>query len=267
MGDFAGVAEACELGGEPILLQSGWAHLFVDFLASDYLAVILLALGFVALWVELHTPGIGVGGFFALIFFLLFFWSRFLGGTAGWLEVMLFLAGVTCLLLEILVIPGFGIFGLGGGLMIVASLILASQTFVVPANAWQMAELRDSLLVIAGAAIAVIVLIILINRWLPKMPILGGIVLRPPAGEEAEDLSQRESLVHFDELVGARGTTTTQLTPGGKARFGDRLINVLADGEIIPPGTEIVVDEVHGNRVFVRAADDVAPEALEDSGE
>jgi membrane-bound ClpP family serine protease len=266
-GDFAELAKVCELEGEPILLQSGWAHRTVDFLASDYLAVMLLALGFVAMWVELHTPGIGVGGFFALVFFLLFFWSRFLGGTADWLEVMLFLAGVSCLLLEILVIPGFGIFGLGGGLMILISLILASQTFIFPANAWQMAELRDSLLVLAGAAVAVIVLIILINRWLPKIPVLGGIVLRPPAGKEAENLSQRESLVHFDELVGARGTTTTQLTPSGKARFGDRLVNVLADGEIIPPDTEVVVEEVHGNRVVVRAVDDVAPEALEDSGQ
>jgi membrane-bound serine protease (ClpP class) len=255
-GDFAGFVEVSELEGEPILLQSGWAHLAVDLLAGDYVAIVLLVLGFAALWIELHTPGIGVGGFLALVFFLLFFWSRFLGGTAGWLEVMLFLAGVSCLALEVLVIPGFGIFGLGGGAMILVSLVLASQTFVFPANSWQMAELRDSLLVVAGAAVGVIVLIILINRWLPKIPVLGGIVLRPPSGKEAEDLSQRESLVQFDELVGARGTTTTQLTPGGKARFGDRLVNVIADGEIIPPGTEIVVEEVHGNRILVRAADD-----------
>jgi membrane-bound serine protease (ClpP class) len=170
--------------------------------------------------------------------------------------VVLFLADVSCLLLEVLVIPGFGIFGLGGGLLILVSLILASQTFVLPANTWQMARLRDSLLVVAGSAVGVIVLIILINRWLPKIPVLGGIVLRPPSGKEAEDLSRRESLVHFEELVGARGTTTTQLTPGGKARFGDRLVNVIADGEIILPDTQIVVEEVYGNRVLVRAVDE-----------
>ena len=48
--------------------------------------------------------------------FLLFFWSHYLDGTAGWLEALLFVAGVSCLLLEIFVIPGFGIFGQSAGL-------------------------------------------------------------------------------------------------------------------------------------------------------
>ena len=140
--------------------------------------------------------------------------------------------------------------------MILVSLILASQTFVLPGNAWQVTKLRDSLLVIAGAGVGVIVIGALVNRWLPKVPLLGGMVLRPPSGKEAEDLSRRESLVHFENLLGERGITT-QLTPGGKARFGGQLVNVIADGEMIPSGTEVVVQEVHGNRVLVRAANDV----------
>ena len=171
--------------------------------------------------------------------------------------VALFLAGVACLLLEVFLLPGFGIFGLGGGLMILVSLILASQTFVLPGNAWQVTRLRDSLLVIAGAGVGVIAIGALVNRWLPHLPLMGGMVLRPPSGKEAEDLSRRESLVHFENLLGERGITTTQLTPGGKARFGDQLVNVIADGEMIPSGTEVVVQEVHGNRVLVRAANDV----------
>ena len=79
----------------------------------------------------------------AAVCFLLFFWSRYLGGTAGWLEVMLFVAGASCVLLEVFVIPGFGIFGLGGGALILASLILASQTFVVPQNDYQFDQLRE----------------------------------------------------------------------------------------------------------------------------
>ena len=70
----------------------------------------------------------GIGGFVSAVAFMLFFWSKFLHGTAGWLEVLLFLGGVCFLLLEVLVLPGFGIFGLGGGAMILASLVLASQT-------------------------------------------------------------------------------------------------------------------------------------------
>ena len=45
---------------------------------------------------------------------ILFFWSRFLGGTAGWLEVTLFVLGILFIGLEIFVIPGFGVAGVGG---------------------------------------------------------------------------------------------------------------------------------------------------------
>jgi len=254
--DFAEFKGLYGLENDPALLEAGWADFFIDALAQPGVAFFLLFVGFAAMYAELHTPGIGIGGFLALVCFLLFFWSRFLGHTAGWLEVTLFVAGVGCLLLEVFVLPGFGIFGLGGGLLILASLILASQTFIFPANAWQMARLRDSVLVIAGAGVAVIVAAVLINRWLPYIPVLGGMVLQPPSGKEADDLSRRESLVHFENLLGARGTTTTQLTPGGKARFGDQLVNVIADSEIIPPGTQVIVMEVLGNRVLVRPADE-----------
>ncbi len=256
-GDFAGFRQVCMLKGDPLLLRFGWAQVLVDVLARPSVAFFLLLIAFGAMWLELHTPGLGIGGFVSLVCFLLFFWSRFLGGTAGWLEAMLFLAGVACLLLEVFLLPGFGIFGLGGGLMILVSLILASQTFVLPGNAWQVTKLRDSLLVIAGAGVGVIVIGALVKRWLPQVPLLGGMVLRPPSGKEAEDLSRRESLVHFESLLGERGITTTQLTPSGKARFGGQLVNVIADGEIIPSGTAVVVEEVHGNRILVRAADDV----------
>ena len=106
------------------------------------MAVLLLVIGGAALYIELHAPGIGIGGFVAAVCFLLFFWSRYLGGTAGWLEVSLFVAGVSCLLLEVFVIPGFGIFGLGGGALVLASLVLASQTFLWPRNEYQFEQLE-----------------------------------------------------------------------------------------------------------------------------
>jgi len=254
--DFAGFRELYGLQNDPALLEPGWADFLIDALALPPVAFFLLLVGFTAMWAELHAPGIGIGAFLALVCFVLFFWSRYLGGTAGWLEVTLFASGVTCLVLEIFVLPGFGIFGLGGGVLILASLILASQTFVFPANSWQVAELRRSLTMMAAVAGGVVVMAVMLNRWLPHVPVLGGVMLQPPEGKEAKELSHRESLVHFEALLGARGTTTTQLTPGGKARFGDQLVSVMADSELIPIGTEVVVREVHGNRILVGLADE-----------
>jgi membrane-bound serine protease (ClpP class) len=59
-------------------------------------------------------------------------------------------------------------------------------------------------------------------------------------------------LVDLHELAGTHGVTTTLLMPAGKARFGDSIVDVIADGEMIEPGKGVEVLEVRGNRVLVR---------------
>ncbi len=78
-------------------------------------------------------------------------------------------------------------------------------------------------------------------------------MLEPPSDAELEQLAQRESIVDLTHLLGLHGTTTTQLMPSGKARFGSELVDVIADGEVIDRGTEVLVTDVHGNRVVVRS--------------
>jgi len=250
---FAELKQHFGLEDDPTLLEPGWADFLVDALSSWAAGTVLLVIAFVALYIELSTPGIGIGGFAAAVCFLLFFWANHLGGTAEWLEVLLFVAGIGCLLLEVFVIPGFGIFGLGGGALVLISLLLATQTFVLPRNPYQMAELRRSLLSLAGAGVGIAALVAVVRRWLPSTPAFRDVVLAPPEGEEAEVIERRESLLDLDKsFVGTRGKTTTQLTPSGKARFGDLLLDVITDGDVVPRGATIEVVEIQGNRVLVR---------------
>ena len=53
---------------------------------------LLLVIGLIGLYIEFLAPGISVAGLTALLCFGTFFWSHALGGTSGWLEVMLFCA-------------------------------------------------------------------------------------------------------------------------------------------------------------------------------
>ncbi len=227
----------------------------VEAMSSPALAVLLLVIGFVGIYIELHAPGSGAGGFVAALAFLLFFWSNFLHGTAGWLEVLLFLGGMFCVLLEVLVIPGFGIFGLGGGAMILASLVLASQTFVLPRTESQMVELRHSLTIVATAMVIVVATSIALRRYLPQTPLFRKLLLSPTSEEDLVDLDHRESLADFSHLIGERGTATTNLMPSGKADFNGELIDVIADGMPIDRGTSVEVVKTRGNRVLVRRVD------------
>jgi membrane-bound serine protease (ClpP class) len=243
---------------DPDLIEPGWADFLIDALKSQGVAVLLLVIGFAALYIELHAPGIGIGGFVAAVCFLLFFWSRYLGGTADWLEVLLFLAGIACLLLEVFVVPGTAIFGLGGGALVLASLVLATQTSRQwPRNEYQMAQMQRSLLTVAAALAGLVGTAIFLRRWLPRAPILNRIFLPPPEGEEAEDIRRREMSLNLESLVAAHGVTATPLTPGGKARFGNTLVDAVTRGEFIPRGAAVVVVEIRGNRVLVQAEESV----------
>ncbi|HJT30562.1 MAG TPA: NfeD family protein [Pirellulales bacterium] len=250
--DFEGLKALYGLQDDVKLAEPNWADFLIDALNSPGVSIFLLLLGFAALYAELQSPGIGLGGLIAALCFLLYFWSAYLGGTAGWLEVLLFLAGVTCLALEVFVLPGFGIFGLFGGLMIIGSLILASQTFVLPRNDYQLHQLRNSLLVLTGAGIGTVVAAMLMRRYLPHAPMFNHMVLTPPTDEELSRITEREALAQLDHLLGSRGTSFTPLVPGGKARFGDQLVDVLTDGEFIDRGCPVEVVEVRGHRVVVR---------------
>ncbi len=252
VGSFDQFKQLYHLTDDPTLVEPGWAQQLVAALASPELAATLLFVASFAMFFEFSSPGLGIGGFVSLLCFLLFFWSQFLQGTAGWLEVLLFTGGISCVILEIFVIPGFGIFGLGGGAMIITSLVLASQTVLqIPQNDYQITELRNSLFTIAAAGAGLAVSVFLARKYAHQMPLVKNVMLIPPAGDELDELMHRESLVDFDHLLGKHGKTTTKLTPAGKARFAEELIDVVSQSELLPANSTVQVVEVRGNRVVV----------------
>lgn len=242
--DFRGFKQRYGLESDPSLMAPGWADTLIRAMASPGMAGILLLLGFCSLYIEMKTPGVGIGGFLAALCFILFFWSRFLGGTAGWLEVILFLLGTTCLLLEIFVIPGFGVFGLGGGAMILVAIVLACQTFIVPQNSYQLLQFRYSMSALAISGLSAALLAFSFSRYIQ--------IKNTPTEVEIEQQTQREALVDWELLLGHQGRTTTRLNPSGKAMIDGQLIDVMADCEMIPPRTVVTIVLVQGNRVFVR---------------
>jgi membrane-bound serine protease (ClpP class) len=235
-------------------IEPNWALDLVQALASPGLATFLLFLGFIGMYVELKTPGVGVGGVVAAVAFILFFWSKYLDQTAEALEIIMFVSGFVLMLIEVFVVPGFGIFGLAGGLMVIFSLVLASQTFVVPRSQADMDSLRRSITIVAAAGIGMIGLAFATRRYLPKAPIFNRMVLEPPPPEERVTLSSREALANYSHLIGQKGEAITDLRLAGKAMIGDELLDVISQAEPLDRGTAIVVVDAHANRVIVRRA-------------
>ncbi len=238
----------------PRQVEPNWALDLVEAMASPAFAGMLLMAGFAGIYLELRSPGVGIGAFVAAVAFLLFFWSKGLHGTADWLEVLLFIGGVSFILLEIFVLPGFGIFGLGGGALVIASLVLASQTFILPQSESQMKELRTSLAVVAAACMGVITIAFSARHYLPKAPLFNRMVLEPPRDEQREALDHQEMVADYAHLVGATGSAQTDLLPTGKAWIDQELIDVIAESDPMDRGASLVVVSAQANRVVVRAA-------------
>jgi membrane-bound ClpP family serine protease len=237
-----------QLKNDPTIVKPNWAHELIEYLAEPHVAAALLFFAGFALMTELASPGLGVGGFVSAVCFVLFFWSQFLNGTATWLEILLFFSGLVFIGLEIFVLPGFGVFGLGGIAMLIASIVLASQTFIVPQNEYQMEQLPRSLFTLLAAGGGLGIGLVVLNKYMHKAPFFKRIILTPPQQAELED---RETIVSYDHLLHQHGETTTPLVPAGKARFGSQLIDVISEGPGIDPGTPVEVVEVTGNRVVV----------------
>jgi membrane-bound serine protease (ClpP class) len=231
----------------------------VEILNNPWVTGILFVLGIISLYIEFSVPGIGVAGMFSLLCFGLFFWSRFLGGTAEMLEIMLFLAGIAFLCVELFVLPGFGIAGLTG-ILLMLSVVLASLKFIIPQSEHQTAQFIQSMMVMTGSGVASIGAIMFLSRYFKSLPLFSQLALPPPdpnagTGEVAASPAAAEtsSLVGGIPLaIGTRGTAETPLRPAGKMRVGDRLIDVVTDNEFIDPGVAVEVSEIHASRVVVR---------------
>lgn len=230
--------------------QLDWKDKTVYLLNRPWLTALLLVIGIVGLYWELTSPGLGLPGLIALLCFGVFFWSHFLGGTAGWFEVLMFSLGVTCLLMELFVLPGFGIFGISGMAMIALGLLMAMQDFLIPDSPLRWQELRTNSITVLVAFLVLGGLIAIQVMVFDSIPGLRRFQLRP----EEQPLMADERLAPASPRVsrGERGICQSDLRPSGKVLIGDQLLDVLTEGDYVERGTEVSVIRVEGNIVTVR---------------
>lgn len=248
------VAKIYDIESLPEVTQSNRVEMFVQRLGQQgWLPPVLLMIAFLTLMSELSTPGIGVAGFISALCFVLFFWTRFLNGTVEWLEILLFLVGFIFVGLEFFVLPGTGVFGFGGIVMILTSVVLASQTFLFPHNRYQLVQMAWNTSSLLGTFLGIGIGLFLIRNQIENLPFFRWFKLQPVSIDEAQELDQREAMVHWEHLEGKAGITLTRCNPAGKAQFGDTLVNVISLNELIAEGQPVRVIEVRGNTVVVES--------------
>ncbi|WP_435005965.1 NfeD family protein [Tundrisphaera lichenicola] len=235
-----------------------WVDGLVTTLNDPFVSWVILFVGVFMLILEIKMPGVGLPAVISALAFLLFFWSRYLSGTADQLEILLFLVGLICLGLELFVFPGFGVFGLSGFTLVVTSIVMASHTFIWPTQEYEYRQMAGTLFQVVAVMVGVGVGAALVGKYIPSLPIFNRMVLKPETynGSELDDPMVKPPTTEAYEslafLMGETGRSTTVLRPTGKARFGNLLVEVLADGYYIERDTLIEVVDVQGMKVIVK---------------
>lgn len=102
-----------------------WLDRLIQLLLHPLLQSIFMMMIVGGIFVEIRTPGIGLPLLTAVVGALLYFAPAYLGHLAEYWEILLFVVGLLLIALEIFVIPGFGIAGISGIVLVVVSLALS----------------------------------------------------------------------------------------------------------------------------------------------
>lgn len=152
----------------------------------------------------------------------------------AWFTILLLLLiGFILLLIELFIIPGFGLVGISGLTLLFISSYLSFKT----------------LSVLMGFILSVgsfIFVIILIKFFAPRFSKSIGL-------EEREERERGFSAsADYSDLLGKEGESATLLRPSGIAIIDGKKFSVITEGMFVSKGAKVRVAKIEGGKIFVR---------------
>jgi membrane-bound serine protease (ClpP class) len=148
---------------------------------------------------------------------------------------LLFLLGLALLGIEVF-LPGFGIFGIGGIVSLLASFFLV------------LGGTATAVIWLAVSIIAAALFFVLLLRHLPSSRLWSSLILKNTSSRQAGFSAGPD----YEERLGQEGVAMTPLRPGGVVEIGGEKFDVLTQGEFVQPGQLVAIVKVEGNKIFVR---------------
>jgi membrane-bound serine protease (ClpP class) len=265
--DFLAERDGISFIGEPMVLKTTWSEEMVRWLNNPAVMAVLVMLALLGVYVEFNTPGVGLPGLVAVICFAIIIGSKYLVGLANWVEVVLFGVGILLLMVEIFVLPGFGIAGVLGIISILAGVFgmlvrNPPDRLPWPQNALDWETFTSGVLALSLGLVGFIVLAWLLGKYLPKLQFLSGLVLVPTAVKQGGEAEVSMTTIPESKArgvnVGDTGVVVSTLRPAGRAKFGEAVVDVIAEAAFLEEGTKVKITEIYGNRVVVKAIEDLS---------
>ena len=236
--------------------EPAWIDHLIGFLSNPALKAVLISLILIGIYWEVQIPGAGVPVTVSILAAILYFLPLFLEGGAmsPWI-IVLFAAGVALIVLEVFVVPGFGVTGISGILCVAAALVWALAENIsldMPArpdgSAPVMAAVGRAILWFAGAVAAAIGFSVwLTSRRGPA------VVKRISELTHSQDVSKGYIGVDMSlrRYIGKEGVASTPLRPSGRITIDGICLDAIAEHGFIDAGTTVVVTRHSGAQLYV----------------
>lgn len=209
---------------------------------------LLLIIGIVGLYIEFKTPGFGLPGIVGIAAFALYFLGGYVAGlsAAGW--VILFVLGLILVALELFVFPGTFIAGITGAVLMLVAIVMGMVDVYPGAPTLpKFEDLEKSLMGFSFAVLVSFVIVLFLALVLPQTNLFQKLVSQTASG--VHSVAAREA--QQQARLGLTGVTISPLCPGGKARFGDQLLDVLTRGEMVEKGRPVKIIGHNGPNAVV----------------
>ncbi|MDR1405908.1 MAG: ATP-dependent Clp protease proteolytic subunit [Prevotellaceae bacterium] len=226
-----------------------WLDKIILFLMNPLLQGLLLMFIIGGIYFELQSPGIGFPLVVAITATLLYFAPLYLEGLAEYWELLLFLAGLVLVILEIFIIPGFGVAGISGILLCIAGLALAmidNNLFSTP-DGLSLSPLARPLFIVSAGIFGGVMGGIYLSKKIYNTKMFGRIALKT-------DLSGSTGYVGvpagLDALVGQMGKACTSLRPSGKVEVNGEIYDAVAEHGMIEKNTMVVITHYETGQLY-----------------
>jgi membrane-bound serine protease (ClpP class) len=232
--------------------ELGVSEKIIAIFLNPFISGILILVIIGGIYFELQTPGIGFPLFAAITALVLYLVPYYLNGLAEYWEIIALFTGIILLMVEIFVLPGFGIAGVAGITLTLVSLILImlNNDFFnfefVP-----LGDIIVATFATIGGLTGGVLLLFFGGARLSKTKAFNRIALndtqQKSEGYTVNTLS--------DTLIGKKGTAYTVLRPGGKVVIDEQIYDAFTRGDYVERGESIEVIGNEGITLKVKKAE------------
>lgn len=222
-----------------------WFDNLKGFLMNPVFQSLLILIIIGGIYFEMQTPGLGFPSAAALVAAILYFAPLYMDGLAQYWEILLFVIGLLLLAVEIFIIPGFGIAGISGILLVVGGLVMSlvdNKDFSF--EGVNQVELGKAALTVLAGLAGGFAFTIWFSTKIGHKGILRKIALHT-------DLTQAISSPDLSYLVGKEAVAATVLRPSGKIRLGEDFYDGVSECGFIEKGTPVKIIRFENAQLYV----------------